>query len=63
MVVMEKGQIPHPAPPLELQKPPKPEPRQPVMISVEDVDFCYGAHQVLFGRFCGSDVRILQLKI
>jgi len=48
MVVMEKEQIPHPAPPLELQKPPEPEPRQPVMIRVEDVDFCYGAHQVLF---------------
>ena len=48
MVVMEKEQIPHPAPPLELQKPPEPEPRQPVMINVDDVDFCYGAHQVLF---------------
>jgi hypothetical protein len=45
---MEKEQIPHPAPPLELQKPPEPEPRQPVMINVDDVDFCYGAHQVLF---------------
>src|SRR5207248_2994520 len=48
MVVMEKEQIPHPAPPLELQKPPEPEARQPLMISVEDVDFCYGAHHVLF---------------
>jgi phosphate transport system ATP-binding protein len=48
MVVMEKEQIPHPAPPLELQKPPEPEPRQSVMINVDDVDFCYGAHQVLF---------------
>ena len=48
MVVMEKEQIPHPAPPLELQKPPEPELRQPVMINVDDVDFCYGAHQVLF---------------
>jgi phosphate transport system ATP-binding protein len=26
----------------------EPEPRQPVMINVDDVDFCYGAHQVLF---------------
>jgi ABC-type multidrug transport system fused ATPase/permease subunit len=48
MVVMEKEEIPHPAPPLELQKPPEPEARQPVMINVDDVDFCYGAHQVLF---------------
>jgi phosphate transport system ATP-binding protein len=45
---MEKEQIPHPAPPLELQKPPEPELRQPVMINVDNVDFCYGAHQVLF---------------
>ena len=48
MVVMEKEEIPHPAPPLELQKPPEPEPRPPVMIKVDDVDFCYGTHQVLF---------------
>src|SRR5438132_10770114 len=48
MVVMEKEEIPHPAPPLELQKPPEPEPRQPVMINVDDVDFCYGTNQVLF---------------
>src|SRR4029453_16866124 len=48
MVVMEKEEIPHQAPPLELQKSPEPEPRQPVMINVEDVDFCYGANQVLF---------------
>ncbi len=48
MVVMENEEITHPAPPLELQKPPEPEPRQPVMINVDDVDFCYGAHQVLF---------------
>src|SRR5437762_7481756 len=34
MVVMEKEEIPHPAPPLELQKSPGPEPRQPVMINV-----------------------------
>ncbi len=47
MVVMEKEQIPHPAP-LKSRKPPEPEPRQPVMISVEDVDFCYGANQVLY---------------
>jgi phosphate transport system ATP-binding protein len=45
---MEKEEIPHPAPPLELQKSPEPEPRQPVMINVDDVDFCYGTHQVLF---------------
>src|SRR6266480_573804 len=37
-----------PAPPLELQRPPEPEPRQPVMINVDEVDFCYGTHQVLF---------------
>src|SRR5438034_11463673 len=48
MVGMENEEITHPAPPLELQKPTKPEPRQPVMISVDDVDFCYGTHQVLF---------------
>ena len=48
MVVMEKEEIPRPAPPLELQKPPEPEPRQRVMISVEDVDFSYSAHQVLY---------------
>src|SRR5205823_14836819 len=48
MVVMENEEITHPAPPLELQKPPEPEPRQPVMINVADVDFCYGTHQVLF---------------
>jgi phosphate transport system ATP-binding protein len=48
MVVMENEEITHPAPPLELQKPPEPEPRQPVMINVDDVDFCYGMHQVLF---------------
>ena len=48
MVVMEKEEIPHPAPPLELQKPPEPEPRPPVMINVDDVDFCYGSNQVLY---------------
>src|SRR5881227_3344393 len=47
MVVMENEEITHPAPPLELQKPPESEPRQPVMINVNDVDFCYGTHQVL----------------
>src|SRR5205807_9234058 len=47
MVVMENEEITHPAPPLELQKPPEPEPRQPVMINVNDVDFSYGANQVL----------------
>src|SRR5438094_8612814 len=48
MVVMENEEITHPAPPLELQKPPEPELRQPVMINVDDVDFCYGTNQVLF---------------
>ncbi len=48
MLVMENEKIPHPAPPLELHKPPEPEPRQPVMINVDDVDFCYGTNQVLF---------------
>ena len=48
MVVMENEEITHPAPPLGLQKPSEPEPRQPVMINVDDVDFCYAAHQVLF---------------
>src|SRR5439155_18637075 len=48
MVVMENEEIARPAQPLELQKPPEPEPRQPVMINVDDVDFCYGTHQVLF---------------
>src|SRR5207253_11328816 len=48
MVVMENEEITHPAPPLELQKPPEPEPRQPVMINVDEVDFCYGANQVLY---------------
>ncbi|PYK46417.1 MAG: phosphate ABC transporter ATP-binding protein, partial [Verrucomicrobia bacterium] len=45
---MDKEEITHPAPPLELQRPAQPEPRQPVMISVDDVDFCYGTNQVLF---------------
>src|SRR5437762_8133285 len=48
MVVMENEEITHPASPLELQKPPEPEPRQPVMININDVDFCYGANQVLY---------------
>src|SRR6266516_2317947 len=48
MVIMENEEIIHAAPPLELQKPPEPEPRQPVMINIDDVDFCYGTHQVLF---------------
>src|SRR5436853_3547423 len=48
MVVMENEEITRPAPPLELQKPPEPEPRQPVMINVDDVDFCYGMNQVLY---------------
>src|ERR1700716_3897373 len=48
MVVMENEEITRPAPPLELQKPPEPGPPQPVMINVDDVDFCYGTNQVLF---------------
>src|SRR4030095_1748128 len=48
MVVMKKKERPPPAPPLEFQNPPEPEPRAPVMLNVDDVDFCYGAHQVLF---------------
>src|SRR5437868_14386333 len=48
MVVMENEEITHPAPPLEVQKPTESEPRQPVMINVDDVDFCYGTNQVLF---------------
>src|SRR5436305_15093562 len=48
MVVMENEEITRPAPPLELQKPPEPEPRQPVMISIDDLDFCYGMNQVPF---------------
>src|SRR2546429_5953389 len=48
---MERGknkQLQRRPPPLELQNPPDPEPGQPVMINVDDVDFCYGTHQVLF---------------
>src|SRR6266516_4607228 len=47
MVVMEK-EAEHPAPPLEPQKVVEEEPRQKAMINVTDVDFSYGAHQVLF---------------
>jgi phosphate transport system ATP-binding protein len=47
MVVMEK-EIVHPAPPFDPQKAPEPEVRERAMIKVDDVDFCYGSHQVLF---------------
>jgi phosphate transport system ATP-binding protein len=47
MVVMEK-EAEHPAPPLEAQKVTEPESREKSMISVNDVDFSYGAHQVLY---------------
>src|SRR5437867_1565715 len=46
MVVMEQ-ETEHPAPPLEPQKVAESEPRQEAMINVNDVDFSYGAHQVL----------------
>src|SRR5438067_6674069 len=46
MVVMEK-ETEHPAPPFEPQKVAEPEPREKAMITVNDVDFSYGAHQVL----------------
>lgn len=49
MVVMEKEeQTEHPAPPFEAQKVTEVEPREKWMISVNDVDFSYGAHQVLY---------------
>ncbi|PYI77310.1 MAG: phosphate ABC transporter ATP-binding protein [Verrucomicrobia bacterium] len=38
----------HPAPPYEPQKLAAPEPRQKAMITINDVDFCYGANQVLY---------------
>ena len=47
MVVMEK-EAEHPAPPFEPQKVTEPELQEKVTISVSDVDFCYGAHQVLY---------------
>ena len=47
MVVMEK-ETEHPAPPYEPQKLAAPEPRQKAMITINDVDFCYGANQVLY---------------
>jgi phosphate transport system ATP-binding protein len=47
MVVMEK-ETEHPAPPFEPQKVAEPEPRQQAMINVNDVDFAYGANQVLY---------------
>ena len=49
MVVMEKEeQTEHPAPPFEAQKVTEVAPREKSMISVNDVDFSYGAHQVLY---------------
>src|SRR3954454_24441980 len=47
MVVMEQERE-HPAPPYEPQKLAAPEPRQKAMITINDVDFCYGANQVLY---------------
>jgi len=47
MVVMEQARE-HPAPPYEPQKLAAPEPRQKAMITINDVDFCYGANQVLY---------------
>jgi len=47
MVVMEK-ETEHPAPPFEPQKVTELEPVEKAMISVNDVDFCYGTHQVLY---------------
>jgi len=47
MVIMEK-ETEHPAPPFEPQKVAEPEPQEKAMITVSDVDFSYGAHQVLF---------------
>jgi phosphate transport system ATP-binding protein len=44
---MEK-EAEHPAPPFEAQKVTEPELREKSMISVNDVDFSYGAHQVLY---------------
>jgi hypothetical protein len=47
MVVMEQERE-HPAPPYEPQKLAAPEPRQKAMITINNVDFCYGANQVLY---------------
>ena len=47
MVVMEQERE-HPAPPYEPQNLAAPEPRQKAMITINDVDFCYGANQVLY---------------
>jgi phosphate transport system ATP-binding protein len=47
MVVMEQERE-HPVPPYEPQKLAAPEPRQKAMITINDVDFCYGANQVLY---------------
>jgi len=46
MVVMEK-EAEHPAPPFEPQKVAEPQPQEKAMITISDVDFSYGAHQVL----------------
>ena len=51
MVVMEKEEqreADHPAPPFEAQKVTEPEQKEKAMINVNDVDFCYGANQVLY---------------
>jgi phosphate transport system ATP-binding protein len=38
----------HPAPPFEPQKVTEPEAQEEAMISVNDIDFCYGTNQVLY---------------
>jgi phosphate transport system ATP-binding protein len=47
MVIMEQ-EAEHPAPPFEQQKVAEAEPRLMPTIKVDDVDFCYGANQVLY---------------
>jgi phosphate transport system ATP-binding protein len=47
MVIMEQ-EAEHPAPPFEQQKAAEPEPHLMPTIKVADVDFCYGANQVLY---------------
>jgi len=47
MVIMEQ-EAEHPAPPVEQQKVAEAEPRPMPTIKVDDVDFCYGANQVLY---------------
>jgi phosphate transport system ATP-binding protein len=47
MVIMEE-EAEHPAPPFGQQKAAEAEPRLTPMIKIDDVDFCYGANQVLY---------------